>query len=222
MEYLGALKFQAQEYDLASIPDNDRAAADAADMMFFIRMSALLIRDGDEALEAKVRADAKPDDWISLLEGIVNALNAKRQDVEMLEAGVTRLQVVLERVVGPESGDADAVPSGPAEGPPPPADDNGPDPIFAAIEARRAAWTALNDSPEDGDVPHALIAADDAAILVMLRTPPTTLQGIKALLRYIVGCEEDGELLNLIQDGYDRPAGEILARTLLTALERLA
>jgi hypothetical protein len=96
-----------------------------------------------------------------------------------------------------------------------------PDPVFAAIEARKATWAASNDSPEDADVPHALLEADDTAILVMLQTTPTTLQGIKALLRYIVECEENGELLNLIQDGYDRPAGGILARTLLTALERL-
>jgi hypothetical protein len=100
------------------------------------------------------------------------------------------------------------------------------DPIFAAIAARRATWTALNDSPEDGDVPYALIEADDEAIAAMLLTQPTTMAGIKALLRFIVECEEHGELLNLsIEDGtdeYARPAGEVLASTLLTALERLA
>jgi hypothetical protein len=98
MEYLGGLKFQAQEYDLASIPDNDRAAADAASMMFYIRMSALLLHKSDEELEAWVRADDDPDNWMNLLEGIVAALAAKRQDVKMLEAGCTRLQVVLERI----------------------------------------------------------------------------------------------------------------------------
>ncbi len=98
LKYLGALKFQPQEYDLASIPDNDRAAADAASMMFYIRMSALLLREGDEELEAKVRHDDNPDHWITLLEGITAALAAKRQDAKMLEAGATRLQVVLERV----------------------------------------------------------------------------------------------------------------------------
>ena len=41
MEYLGRLKFQAAEYDLTSIPDNDRAARDAASMMVYIRVSAL-------------------------------------------------------------------------------------------------------------------------------------------------------------------------------------
>jgi hypothetical protein len=104
---------------------------------------------------------------------------------------------------------------------------NDPDPIFAAIAARAATWAAWGDSPhdEDGDIRHDLVDDDTAAVRVMLLTPPTTLQGIKALLRYIVECEEDGELLNFSlkddADEYERPAGEILARTLLTALERL-
>jgi hypothetical protein len=97
MEYVGGLKFQAQDYDLASIPDNDRAAADAASMMFYIRMSAILLHQSDEELEAKVRADNNPADWVSLLEGMVAALTAKRQDVKVLEAGSARLQIVLER-----------------------------------------------------------------------------------------------------------------------------
>ena len=101
MEYLGGLKFQAQDYDLASIPDNDRAAAAAASMMFYMRMAALFLRESDAELEAKVRASDGPDEWITLLEGIVTALDAKRQDVELLEAGYLRLLVVLERTCAP-------------------------------------------------------------------------------------------------------------------------
>ena len=107
MEYLGGSKFQAEEYDLASIPDNDRAAADAASMMFYIRMSALFLRESDEELEAKVRADDDPTtDWIDMLEGIGAALASKKQDVGILEAGFTRLLAVLERIEGKEAIDA--------------------------------------------------------------------------------------------------------------------
>jgi len=105
MEYLGGSKFQAEEYDLASIPDNDRAAADAASMMFYIRMSALFLRESDEELEAKVRADDS-NDWIDMLEGIGAALSAKKQDVGILEAGFTRLLAVLERIEGKKAIDA--------------------------------------------------------------------------------------------------------------------
>jgi hypothetical protein len=99
------------------------------------------------------------------------------------------------------------------------------DPIFAAIAARRATKAALDDSPEDGDVPHDLVAADDDAIRAMLQTPPTTMRGIKALLRSIVEWEEYGEFLNLsMEDDAGEPTstGVVLARSLLTALERIA
>jgi hypothetical protein len=104
MDYIGGLNFPAQEYDLASIPDNERAGSDAASMMPYVRMSALFLRESDEELEAKVRASGDEpdglDEWMNLLEGIGAALDAKRQDAEMLEAGFTRLLVVIERVIG--------------------------------------------------------------------------------------------------------------------------
>ena len=37
---------------------------------------------------------------MGVLEGIGGVLDAKRQDVEMLEAGFTRLLVVIERIIG--------------------------------------------------------------------------------------------------------------------------
>ena len=95
IKYLGARKFPAQQYDLDSIPDNDRAGRDASSMMPHIRTSALFLRDSDGELEPKVRAcgdDAERlDEWMNLLEGIGDALGAKRQDVEVLEAGFNRL-----------------------------------------------------------------------------------------------------------------------------------
>jgi hypothetical protein len=104
MEYLGTLKFPAQAYDLASIPDNERAGRDAADMMPWIRLSALFLRDSDEELEAKVRATANNQEgmgeWVGMLESIGAVLDAKQQDVEMLEAGFSRLLVVIERIIG--------------------------------------------------------------------------------------------------------------------------
>lgn len=104
MEYVGALKFPAQEYDLTSMPNNERAARDAAAMMPWIRLSALFLRQSDEELEANVRATADTQDgmneWVETFECIGAALDAKRQDVEMLEAGFRRLCVVIERIVG--------------------------------------------------------------------------------------------------------------------------
>ena len=70
--------------------------------MPFIRLSALFLRDTDEGLEAKVRAigDEGLAQWMDTLESIGAVLDAKRQDVEMLEAGFTRLLVVMERILG--------------------------------------------------------------------------------------------------------------------------
>lgn len=106
MEYMGGLKFPAQEYDLSSIPNNDRAGSDAAAMMPFIRMAAVFLHESDETMETNVRASGSDEEgleqWMELLEGIGAALDAKRQDVEVLEAGFTRLLVVIERVIGEE------------------------------------------------------------------------------------------------------------------------
>jgi hypothetical protein len=102
MEYIGGLKFPAQEYDLASIPENDRAGRDASSMMPYIRLSAVFLHESDGDMEEKVRATSDPegmDQWMDLLEGIGAALDAKRQDAEVLEAGFTRLLVAIERVL---------------------------------------------------------------------------------------------------------------------------
>jgi hypothetical protein len=106
MKYIGGLKFPAQEYDLASIPDNERAARDAASMMPYIRMSAVFLMESDDEIEENVGATSDPEginQWVDLLEGIGAALDAKRQDAEMLEAGFTRLLVAIERVIGKDA-----------------------------------------------------------------------------------------------------------------------
>src|SRR5688572_9905551 len=94
MEYIGGLTFPAQQYDLASIPDNGRAGSDAASMMPYIRMSAVFLLESDADMEEKVRATSDPEgmnQWMELLEGIGAALDAKRQDAEMLEAGLSAI-----------------------------------------------------------------------------------------------------------------------------------
>ena len=107
MEYLGGLSFPAQDYDLHSIPNNERAGRDAAAMMPYIRMCALFLHQTDEELETNVRASGDEpeglDQWVSMLEGIGAALDAKRQDAGLLEAGFTRLLVVLERLHGEDN-----------------------------------------------------------------------------------------------------------------------
>lgn len=103
------------------------------------------------------------------------------------------------------------------------------DPIFAAIAARKATYAAESGCGlvEDG-VLDALMDDDGNAIHAMLRTPPATLPGVTALVRYVSECEaeERGAFLNvnLWDDdaGELTTAGEVLLRTLLTALERIA
>ena len=92
MEYVGGLKFPAQEYDLSSIPDNDRAGRDAAAMMPWVRLAALFLHENDDQLEAKVRASSDAEgmsEWMDMLEGIGAVRDAKQQDAKVLEVGFT-------------------------------------------------------------------------------------------------------------------------------------
>jgi hypothetical protein len=104
------------------------------------------------------------------------------------------------------------------------------DPIYAVIATRKAvlaAWSACNS--EDDALHDEFCDIDNEAIRTLLRTPPTTPAGIKALLRYIIECERNGEILNVCifdDDAADAEhgrmmGGEVLLGTLLTALERL-
>ena len=97
------------------------------------------------------------------------------------------------------------------------------DPIFAAIAHRKATAAAhagaIEAEPEDDAVIDALCAADVAAIRAMMTTPPTTLDGVKALLGYVAGCEEAGD--RILCGIVDETAGNGFLRTLLAALESL-
>ena len=99
---------------------------------------------------------------------------------------------------------------------------DGPDPIFAAIDAHRTALVAAKGSPDDAG--HVVEIGDDALTLLcdaevaaagaMLAMPPTTLAGLRALLRHVSECQAAGDdILNTHQDDFHR--------TLLTALESL-
>jgi hypothetical protein len=72
-----------------------------------------------------------------------------------------------------------------------------PDPVFAAIEAHKmahAAWLAAMEAAdtvnEDPDDAFGLNAA--ASERAMLKTVPTTLAGVAALVSWVHECERDG------------------------------
>ena len=65
--------------------------------------------------------------------------------------------------------------------------------------------------------------ADAEATRKIFTTVPTTLVGVKALLAYIVECEEQGDEIceTYLEQNGDETCGELLPVTLLTAIERL-
>jgi hypothetical protein len=108
------------------------------------------------------------------------------------------------------------------------------DPIFAAIDARKtvsAAWKA--DNSDDDDRNDEFCLRDAEAVRAMLGTPPTSLEGLKALMRYVLECEQHGD--NILQTAmveeskpfidWDGPTplvgGAALLCTIVTALDRL-
>jgi hypothetical protein len=119
-----------------------------------------------------------------------------------------------------------------------------PDPIFAAIEARkqtdaRFAKTSAHygayqeshrhlngDLPEDGEEVAENDAAadeDNEAILALLSTTPTTLVGALALLQYVAECENEGDEILMGQAINDGGYGyHTLIATLIAALTPLA
>ena len=98
LEYVGGLKFEAQDFDLESLPTNKEAAIAAAEMMPWIRLASLLLRLNDDKLVSAV--EDEPEEHVEMLEGIAAALNSKKQDVKILKAGFCRLTVALERTIG--------------------------------------------------------------------------------------------------------------------------
>ena len=98
LEYVGDLKFEAQDYDLKSIPTNKEAAKAAAEMMPWMRTAALMLSVGDDELSALV--EGGPEEFMEMCEGIASAHTAKKSEADLLQAGYCRLIVALERGVG--------------------------------------------------------------------------------------------------------------------------
>jgi hypothetical protein len=98
-----------------------------------------------------------------------------------------------------------------------------PDPIFAAIEAHRAARKRLDteafDDADDCPEWHEANDATDRAAADLAETKPVTIAGAAALMRYIVEIEEQRELPDVL--GRDDWASD-LHRSLADALEEMA
>jgi hypothetical protein len=119
------------------------------------------------------------------------------------------------------------------------------DPIFAAIEAHRAAAVAFSAAvTENGELEEILLEDDprwiasqeavdvlgdaerDAACQI-LSVPPTTMAGVVAVLKYAVEADRDGCLWagNIVDDEHDggcgMPWARHLHRMLASAIERI-
>jgi hypothetical protein len=103
-----------------------------------------------------------------------------------------------------------------------------PDPIFAAIEARKQAVLGYKSLTHDAsdDEGSAVCEADAAAARAMFRTVPATLAGAVALLGYVSDCESRGDDIGMVF--MDRAAEksqlghEAMIESLLTSLSALA
>jgi hypothetical protein len=65
-----------------------------------------------------------------------------------------------------------------------------PDPVFALLEAHKAAWARFEE--QDGSNHEAFTAAAgtvDAALDAITNTPPTTVAGMRAVIEYLVGLD---------------------------------
>lgn len=72
-----------------------------------------------------------------------------------------------------------------------------PDPVFALIEAHKAAWARF-DAIEDVSDEAAFEAAGhagDATLAELAATPPTTIAGMRAVLEYLVELDGHSDYL---------------------------
>src|ERR1700684_168831 len=69
-----------------------------------------------------------------------------------------------------------------------------PDPVFALMEAHKAAWARLLELDNDCsfEAENAAGAVVDAALDAIMRTPPSTPPGMRAVLQHIVELDNDG------------------------------
>jgi hypothetical protein len=101
-----------------------------------------------------------------------------------------------------------------------------PDPIFAAIEARKATIAAYNAGKwDDDEALDGVCDADAEAVRQMVSTTPTTLRRLRDLVRYVAECETGGdEILELFMTTADEESGlakDALLATLAAALNAM-
>ena len=110
-----------------------------------------------------------------------------------------------------------------------------PDPTYAAIEACKRTLAALDTFSGTGlDIPDPVCDAAADALRAMLNTPPTTLDGLRALVRYVIERERGGDdILDIAMADEGEPfadwsgprplnSGAMFLVTLATALDQLA
>jgi hypothetical protein len=71
------------------------------------------------------------------------------------------------------------------------------DPAFGLVEAHKAAWARLLQTEGRTDDYEALEAAGravDAALKEIMKTPPTTRAGARAVIEHLVEWDEDGAM----------------------------
>jgi ABC-type transport system substrate-binding protein len=71
-----------------------------------------------------------------------------------------------------------------------------PDPVFALLEAHKAAWARFEE--QDGSSHDAFTAAAgtvDAALDAITSTPPTTVAGMRAVMEYLVELDGHSDYL---------------------------
>jgi hypothetical protein len=106
-----------------------------------------------------------------------------------------------------------------------------PDPIFAAIDARKQTWARFCEAHtrwcDNGEEPGALeeqtdeaCTADNEALIAVLTTRPTTIAGVLALLEFACACdaEHDKEILEINDPNNDMPTEGYGYHTLLDNL----
>jgi hypothetical protein len=108
-----------------------------------------------------------------------------------------------------------------------------PDPIFAAIEAHRAAWAALEkdcsrlsdeSTPEAEAEFYRLNDAVEEAAGSLVETQPTTMAGAVTLLRHVAEHEDKGDTIDCLEDeddGKTKPWSYFMHQTLADALEKM-
>jgi hypothetical protein len=108
-----------------------------------------------------------------------------------------------------------------------------PDPIFAAIEAHRAAWAALEKdcsqlsdegTPEAEAEFYRLNDAVEVAVCTLVATQPTTMAGAVVLLRHVAEHEDKGDTVDCFEDeddGKTKPWSYFMHQTLADALEEM-